>query len=276
MARSLRPLIEDGIYHVFNRGNALQPIFERRDQRALFLRILDRVCERCDWSCLAFCLMGNHYHLVIRTPIPNISSGMRELGSSYAQAFNQDREMPGPVFQGRFKAKLIQSDAYLLAALRYLALNPVEAGLCGRPEEWRWSAHNAILGLDEPGVVDVRQTLALLDEDPRRARTIYRCAIAHPADPVAPEALGGIIVGDRTFAGIALAQSVRSPEMPMRQRLADRPELAALLAGDRDEGLLAAYVDHGYSQREIAEQLGCHYSTISRWIRDARMRQRKT
>ena len=115
-----------------------------------------------------------------------------------------------------------------------------------------------------------------MDEDPRRARSIYQCAIADPTDPVAPEALGGIIAGDRTFAEFALAKSTQSPEMPKRQRLADRPDLAALLADDRGEGLLAAYVDHGYSQREIAEHLGRHYSTVSRWIRDARMRQRKT
>jgi putative transposase len=276
MARPLRPLVENGIYHVFNRGNALNPIFERRDQRALFLTILGRVCDRCDWSCLAYCLMGNHYHLVICTPIPNISSGMRELGSSYAQAFNRDRERPGPVFQGRFNAKLIQSDPYYLATLRYLALNPVEAGLCDRPEDWRWSSHNAIVGREQPGIVDVRHALALVDEDPRRARAIYASCVAEPAELAAPGALGGVIVGDRAFAASALATAVRSPEMPKRQRLADRPDLTELLAGNRDEELLAAYAEHGYSQREISEHLGCHYSTISRRIREARMWQRKT
>src|SRR3954454_8030369 len=146
MARPLRPLVEDGIYHVYNRGNALQAIFERREQRVEFLRILARVRDRCDWSCLSYCLMGNHYHLLVRTPVPNLPEGMRQLGSSYAQCFNRGRDKPGPIFQGRYKCKLVQHDAHYVATLRYLALNPVAAGLCAAPEEWPWSAHNAIAG----------------------------------------------------------------------------------------------------------------------------------
>ena len=276
MARPLRPLVPDGIYHVFNRSNALQPIFAREDQRLEFLRILARVRERCEWNCLSYCLMGNHYHLVVRTPVPNLPDGMRELGSSYAQRFNRGRERPGPVFEGRYKAKLIQSDAHYIVTLRYLALNPVAHGFCDCPEAWRWSGHAELAGLAEPGIVDVREALALVDDEPERARSIYLAHIADRAGLVAPEALGGIIVGDRHFATAALVKAAQSPEMPLAQRLADRPPLGELFAGDRDEALLAAYVEFGYTQREISEHLGCHYSTASRWIRDARMRQRKT
>jgi REP element-mobilizing transposase RayT len=276
MARPLRPLIEGGIYHVYNRGNALQSIFERPNQRAEFLRLLERVCERCRWQCLSYCLMGNHYHLLVRTPAPNLSDGMRELGSSYAQTFNRARERPGPVFQGRFKCKVVQHDAHYLATLRYLALNPVAADLCTEPEQWGWSAHRALIGVAAPGIVAVTHALALLDEDLDRARAIYAASVADRADIGLPDARGGVVVGGREFAVFAVATASTSAEVPRRQRMAGRPALEELFTSDRDDALLASYVDCGYSQREIADHLDCHYSTVSRRIKAARMRQRKT
>jgi REP element-mobilizing transposase RayT len=270
MARPLRPLVDDGIYHVYNRGNALQSIFDIDEQRTEFLRTFRRVRDLCDWTCLSYCLMGNHYHLVVRTPVPNLAEGMRQLNSSYAQAFNRRRGVPGPVFQGRYGSKLVQRDDHFLTTLKYVALNPVEAGLCRRPEAWPWSAHSALLGLTSSDVVDVKETLALIEPDPASAISTYRRFVDAETAPSAPHAHGGIVVGDASFAAAAIARaSMQSREMPLRQRLAGRPGLSELFAGDRDAGLLSAYFTYGYSQREIGNHLGRHYSTISRLLRAA-------
>jgi REP-associated tyrosine transposase len=266
MARPLRPQVEDGIYHVYNRGNAREPILDRDDDRVDFIRKFKAVLALCDWLCLSYCLLDNHYHLVIRTPVANLARGMRQLNSTYAQAFNRRRDRPGHVFQGRYGARLIQRDEHLLATLKYVALNPVEAGLCERAEDWRWSGHAALLGLTGSGVVDVPATLALLDEQPDTARAIYRDATATEPRSNMPAARGDVVLGDREFAMAAIGRTGRlSREIPLRQRLAWRPDLDVLLAEGR-AGVLSAYHSYGYSQREIADHLGCHYSTVSRYL----------
>jgi putative transposase len=270
MARALRPQIEDGLYHVYNRGNAREPIFEDDEDRLGFLEIFRSVRRLCGWSCLSYCLLDNHYHLVVRTPMPNLARGMRQLNSTYAQTFNRRRDRVGHVFQGRYGARLIQRDEHLLATLGYIARNPVKAGLCERAEEWPWSGHAAILGLARCNVVDVRETLALLDEHPGKALAAYRRAAASDGDGELPSTRGDIVVGNADFAATAIATvpSV-SREMPLRQRLAGRPDLGVLLA-EGHAGLHAAYFDYGYSQSEIADHLECHYSTVSRRLREER------
>jgi putative transposase len=266
MARPLRPQVEDGIYHVYNRGNAREAILQQDEDRFDFIRKFKAVRALCDWSCLSYCLLDNHYHLVIRTPVPNLARGMRQLNSTYAQAFNRRRDRPGHVFQGRYGARLIQRDEHLLATLKYVALNPVEAGLCERAEGWRWSGHAALLGVVGSEVVDVPGTLALLDDQPDRARSIYREATSAELCPNMPEARGDVVVGEPEFAMAAIGSTAGlSREIPLRQRLAGRPDLDVLLAEGR-AGVLSAYHSHGYSQREIADQLGCHYSTVSRYL----------
>jgi putative transposase len=279
MARPLRPEVSDGIYHVYNRGNAKQPIFEDDEDRTCFLRTFRAVRKLCDWRCLSYCLLGNHYHLLIRTPVPNLARGMRQLNSTYAQAFNRRRDRAGHVFQGRYGARLVERDEHFLSTLRYIALNPVEAGLCDRPEQWPWSAHGALRGLAGSDMVDVDEALGLLGSSPSEARAIYLGATADSAIRESPEARGEIVVGSPEFAAAAIDNvSSVSREMPLRQRLAGRPGLDMLLR-EGDEGLLAAYYDYGYSQREIADGLGCHYSTVCRRLgrdRKSGMRQRKT
>jgi putative transposase len=280
MARPIRPQIENGIYHVFNRGNARQPIFEDDRDRAQFVAICRRVKRLCDWSCLSYCLMVNHYHLVLQTPRPNLARGMARLNSSYAQAFNRRHDRVGHLFQGRYGCRLVQADEHLLTTLRYVALNPVESGLCTHAQSWRWSGHAEILGLAASRLVDVAKTLALIAKGRGDAALAYGGMFENDGPVAPPPARGGVVVGDAQFAEAAVAAAIQSTEMPRHQRFAARPTLRHLFSGDRDTGLLAAYFEHDYSQREIAEFLGCHYSTVSRWLRLAEQRsgmwQRKT
>jgi REP element-mobilizing transposase RayT len=148
--RPLRKLAPGGIYHVTARGNRKQRIFLADDDRALFLTLLARITVPLRWRFHAYCLMENHYHLVTETPEANLSAGLQMVNGRYAQAFNARYALTGHLFQGRFHSIAVESDGHLLELSRYLALNPVRAGLCARPEDWPWSSYRAALGIAGP------------------------------------------------------------------------------------------------------------------------------
>jgi putative transposase len=148
MGRLRRLEYPGGLWHVTNRGVEKRQIFlDARDGRT-FLRFLADAIPRFRWRLHAYVLMSNHYHLLVETVEPTLSSGMQRLGGDYADFFNWRHERTGHLFQGRFKAHLIDTDPYLLEVARYIVLNPVRARLVGSPEEWRWSSYNATAGLE--------------------------------------------------------------------------------------------------------------------------------
>ena len=150
MARPLRLAVAGGVYHVVSRGNAQGPIFLDDRDRGLFFDCVDETLLTHDARCHAYCLMGNHYHLLLETRRPNLSRVMRQLNGVYGQGFNRRHHRAGHVFQGRFSATLVERDVYLLEVCRYIVLNPVRASLVTRPDQWPWSSHRAYLGLDAP------------------------------------------------------------------------------------------------------------------------------
>jgi len=143
MARPLRIEFPGAVYHVTSRDNTRAPIFIDDSDREDFLSILGSVVRRYNWLCHAYCLMGNHYHLIIETIEGNISRGMRQLNGVYTQKFNWKHARTGHIFQGRFKAILVEKESYLLEVSRYVVLNPVRANMVERPEAWRWSNYAA-------------------------------------------------------------------------------------------------------------------------------------
>ena len=150
MPRAPRREEAGAIHHVFARGIAKREIYVDDDDRRLYLRLLERAVERQRWRCLAYCLMGNHVHLLIQTPEPNLGRGMQFLHGDYAAAFNNRHGRSGHVFQGRYKNVRITDDAHLLVAAAYIANNPVEAELCVRPDEWDWGSHQAVVDRTSP------------------------------------------------------------------------------------------------------------------------------
>ena len=146
MARPLRIEFPGAVYHITSRGNERKAIFRDDQDRKIFLDTLADVALRYNWFCHAYCLMDNHYHLLIDTPDGNLSIGMRQLNGLYTQRFNKRHGRVGHLFQGRFKAVLVQKDTHLLEACRYVVLNPVRAGRVQRPEEWIWSSYGATTG----------------------------------------------------------------------------------------------------------------------------------
>jgi putative transposase len=140
MPRQPRHLLGDGIFHVTARGVARAVIFRERDDFARFVALLASVVRRFRWRRHAYCLMPNHYHLVVETTQPQLSEGMHRLNFLYAQGFNDRYERDGHLFQNRFGARLIAEERYLARACAYVEENPVRAGLSPTAESWPWSS----------------------------------------------------------------------------------------------------------------------------------------
>jgi putative transposase len=181
MARPPRVLCPGGVYHVTARGNRKETIFRDERDCAWFFALLREVVTERQWRCHGYCLLPNHYHLLLETPEADLSGGMQRLNSRYAQAFNHRHEMSGHLFQGRFHSVLVRDDRHLLELVRYLALNPVRAGLCREPGEWPWSSYRAVLAQPGPRFpVAVDLPLEWFHSDPERARKVFRAFIHEP------------------------------------------------------------------------------------------------
>jgi putative transposase len=136
MARPLRLELAGGVYHVTSRGDGGEDIYLAGADREAWLEVFSHVCERFNWVCHAWCQMTNHYHVLIETPEANLAQGMRQLNGVYTQRFNRAHARVGHVFQGRYKAILVERDSYLLEVARYVVLNPLRAGMVQRLEAW--------------------------------------------------------------------------------------------------------------------------------------------
>jgi putative transposase len=156
-------------------SNVGRLVFRDDDERAQFLAFLDEVVMERGWSCRSYCLLSTHYHLLVATPHPDLSAGIQYLNGRHAQWANWHRAERSHVFEGRFKAILVETESHALEVHRYIALNPVRAGLVLDPEEWRWGSLRAILGRDgAPGFLDVDAALSLFGPNRAVARRRLR------------------------------------------------------------------------------------------------------
>jgi REP element-mobilizing transposase RayT len=163
---------------VIARGNRRQTVFADEEDHLRFLWLLDAVARRRRWLGYAYCLMPNHYHLVFETPRADISLGMHWLNFRYAQSFNQRHGLDGHLFQDRFYSVLVEGDWHLLELSRYLALNPVDAHLCRRPDEWIWSSYSAVAGFVRPrSFLAVQRVLGLFGRDSPSARALFQAFV---------------------------------------------------------------------------------------------------
>jgi REP-associated tyrosine transposase len=179
MARRLRIAPAGGIFHLTMRGVDRKIVFRSATDHFAFLSILDQTVRCYEWSCRFYCLMGNHFHLLVETPKPTLSEGMQHLNGCYAQGFNRRHGRKGHLFEDRFGSVLIETDGHLLELLRYVALNPVRAGLCALPEEWRWSSFSATAGLEPaPRFLDVDPVIGLFGVDRRAAQQAFAAFVA--------------------------------------------------------------------------------------------------
>lgn len=279
MSRPLRLHARDLTFHVMARGNARMVLFRDAVDHARFLDLLDETVQRWTLRCWAFCLMPNHYHLVLQTDGDHLSRAMQHLNGVYAQWWNRRHARVGHVTQGRFKAQVVQHHRYLVAVCRYVLLNPVRAGLIDDPSLWPWSSCAATLGLAEPP--GCLATDLLLDAcsphgDVMRQRAALRRLLGGPDALAIGRAVreDARIIGDEAFAAQFLdeAAACASPAVPRRERTLGRPSLMRLLldeAGGPVSARIRCALDQGHGAVQVGRALGLQPREVRRLARTA-------
>ncbi|TLS66560.1 transposase [Mariprofundus erugo] len=273
MARPLRIELEGGVFHVTSRGNAGAAIFEDDADRTMFMDVLVHVVERFRWICHAWCLMGNHYHLMIETPQANLSRGMRQLNGVYTQQFNRRHKRTGHVYQGRFSSILVDRESYLLALSRYVVRNPVAAGLAASVEAWPWSSFRATAGLAPLQPPLSRQwLLSCFGTSTTEAEAAYIDYVCDGKTPSPWDDLNGPdILGDDDFrARVQAGLHDVAGGIARSKRMLRHLSLAEISAEKpRSLWMHEAYTEHGYTMQQIALFAGVHHSTVSKCIKQA-------
>jgi len=275
MTRPLRLELPGGLYHVTSRGDGREDVYLNDADRQRWLELLGEVCQRYNWLCHAYCLMSNHFHIVIETVDGNLSAGMRQLNGVYTQWHNRTHGRVGHVFQGRFKAVMVQREAYLLELARYVVLNPVRAGMVDRPEQWPWSSYLAMVGqAARPEWLHTQWLLGQFGGQPAKAVAAYidhvRAGVGLPG--VWDALQDQLFLGDEEFADQsrqALSDRLLSDtEIPRLQRRPHAAPLSVFVAmPDRNSAIAQAYATGRYSQKEIAKAFDIHYATVSRIVK---------
>jgi REP element-mobilizing transposase RayT len=284
MARPLRIELPGALYHVTSRGDGREDIYRGDTDRQAFLAVFGEVCERFNWWAHAYCLMTNHYHLLVETPDGNLSKGMRQLNGIYTQRFNSEHGRCGHVFQGRYKAIIVQKEAYLTELSRYVVLNPVRARMVARPEDWPWSSYRATLGeAPSPPWLLRDWLLSTFGETERAALSAYRRFVEDGIGVPGPweQLRHQVFLGSETFVeGVRrkLPSDRDLTEVPRAQRRRKpRPLFEYAQAHrDRDEAIAAAYASGDYTLKEIGAFFGLHYAQVSRIARKVRDAKYKT
>ena len=238
MTRPLRIEYPGAYYHVVNRGNNQENIFKNDRDREKFLEYLERATDRFSTIIHSYCLMGNHYHLLVETPEANLSLSMQWINVSYATYFNRKRDRHGHLFQGRFKAILIDADEYLKHLSRYIHLNPVRAKMVSAPSEYLWSSYRGFIGKQKaPQFLETDRLLSSFGRNKKEAKRNYKDfvegvdinAVENPHKQVT----AGFILGDRNFINWVketfLSSKEGEKEIPQLKKLKPRVSLETVV-----------------------------------------------
>jgi putative transposase len=281
MARPLRIEYPGAVYHITSSGNEKKPIFKDDHDRLNILNTLQHVNKRYNWICHAYCLMTNHYHLLIETPDGNLALGMRQLNGVYTQLFNKWHGRTGHLLQGRYKSILIQKDSHLLEVCRYVVLNPIRAKMVEKLEEYPWSSYLATAGRAKPHPCLTKDwVLGQFGRIQARAEKEYRQFISWGINEptIWTEVRGQSLLGEEDFVDKMsdhLKRHKDVPEITRSQRYANRPSLENIFTEKilgsilkRNKAIVRAVEEYGYRQREIADHLGMYFTSISRIVNE--------
>ncbi|NQT85888.1 transposase [bacterium] len=238
MARPPRIEFADAIYHVTTRGVEGRHIVEDNRDRARWLEQLERVTLRHEWRVFAFALMSNHFHLFVQTPLANLSVGMRDLNGGYVSFFNVRHSHQGHLYQGRYKACLVDDEGYWLEVSRYVHLNPVRAGIVEKPEDWPWSSY---AGYHRPHQrlewIDYDRVLEDFEGDTRQGRRQYRefieDGLGRTLDSPFDRAVHNVVLGSDSFVERVqqFLESPRDDSPPLeRKPPGTPPDLSRILS----------------------------------------------
>ncbi|MGZ5051465.1 MAG: transposase [Methylobacter sp.] len=275
MARPLRIEFAGALYHVTARGNGREDIYRNAADHQQFMMLLKHTVNRYDWYCHAYCLMDNHYHLPIETNTPTLSKGMKFLNGTYTQYYNRQHQRVGHVFQGRFKAILIQKDSHLLELARYIVLNPVRARMVRSAKEWRWNSYRATAGYDQSDAsLTTEWILAGFAETKDLAQQRYRDFVEQGKGQPSPwqQLKNRIFLDDDNFVNNTQCQL--NPEqslndIPKKQKQAPIKPLSYFSgrSESRDECMAQAYWSGHYTLAQVGEYFGASYATVSRAVK---------
>ncbi|NYE60288.1 REP element-mobilizing transposase RayT [Duganella sp. 1224] len=275
MTRPLRLEFPGALYHVTSRGDRKALIYYDDTDRAVWLQTLKQVCERFHFAIYAFCQMGNHYHILVETLDGHLAQGMRQLNGIYSQYFNRRHGLVGHVFQGRYKAILVDKESYLLELTRYIVLNPVRARLVKLPEDWRWSSYHLTLSdTPPPDWLAITPLLTRFHPSMPNAKEAFRQFVHARIDCPSPliNTVHQLILGDEAFQQ-QFQRPTTQPQagIPKSQRSALAPPLSAYshTHASRDDAIAAAYGTHAYTLSEIARHFGVSLTTASRAVKKA-------
>jgi REP element-mobilizing transposase RayT len=272
MARPSRLESPGNYYHVTVRGDRKEPIFETDADRVSLLQLINEAAELHHWHLLAYCLMDNHYHLEVETPVANLAAGMRRINGAYTQRYNARYGRVGHVFQGRYKALPLLTEQHLFGACRYIVRNPLRAGLVRDPAEWQWSSYraSALLALGISGCDASWVRTAVADGDPERYRSWVMAGLDDTCDFLhLPKKAPGRQTGQQTqTARTCPPEKAWQPPLTPVVRSLDEILSGCVWRSRDTQGNTALRLrirealDAGYSQREIAAALGTTHVTI--------------
>lgn len=275
MSRQLRIEYAGALYHITSRGNAQESIYRDDADRTEFLLILSKTCNRFNWYCHAYCLMGNHYHLMIETKQANLSKGMKHLNGSYTQFFNRTHKRIGHVYQGRFKAILVEKNSHLLELSRYIVLNPVRARMVKSAQDWPWSSYRATTGMiNAHTCLSTDWLLSCFSKKQFKAQQAYRVFIEQGKNQPSPweNLKNQIYLGSAEF--VEEMQSKIDPEILLNEipKLQKQASIKPLTYYQqrypvRKEAMAKAYLDGHYTLREVGQYFGVSYATVSRALK---------
>ncbi|MBB1422055.1 transposase [Pseudoalteromonas sp. SG43-7] len=274
MARPLRLEFAGALYHITSRGNERKPIYLDESDFEDFLKILGDVCERYNWVIHSYCLMTNHYHLLVETPDANLSKGMRQLNGVYTQWFNRKQRRVGHLFQGRYKAILVDKDAYLLELNRYIVLNPIRAKMADSLSEWPWSSWNYVMGQEPiPQWLAVDKMLLQFAKYKTIARRKFAQLVEQgkgvdPWGNISNQVFLGTAEFVKEHLELLKEQEGDLSEIPQKQRRRAAVPLTeyAQRFNNRDDAIRAAYASGGYTLKEVGDYFQLHYSRVSRIV----------
>ncbi len=275
MTRPLRIEFAGALYHVTARGNAQGDIYKDDEDRLKFLSLLNNTCNRYRWHCHAYCLMSNHYHLLIETEDASLSKGMKYLNGTYTQSFNRHNKRVGHVLQGRYKAILVQKESYLLELARYIVLNPVRARMVREAKNWPWSSYRATAGYTLPAFcLTIDWILSTFSRTKKQAHKSYREFVKAGKNQPSPwESLKNqIYLGSDEF--VEDMQCKLDPEqslndVPRSQKQSPKKPLSYYenRFSCRNEAMYRAYISGSYTLAEVGKWFGLSYATVSRAVK---------
>ncbi|WP_305041538.1 REP-associated tyrosine transposase [Geoalkalibacter sp.] len=292
MARSLRINYPGAFYHVTSRGNERRDVFKGQRDREKFLSYLESAVFRYGAVVHCWCLMGNHYHLLVETPEGNLPQIMRHINGAYTTYFNAKRKRSGHLFQGRYKAWLVEADVYALELSRYMHLNPVRAGLVSRPEDYLWSSYRSFIGhVGTPDWLKTQQILGCLGQRvggaPSRYREFVEDRLGKEYESPLQDAVAGSILGCQAFIDKVKHEHVHgrvpAKDVPALRQLKERPRVEDILnavgeevgVSEKEARRIGIYLSHslsGLPLRQLGEIFGMGETALCEASRRMKMR----